>query len=204
MRYWQGRFDEAEALGEQILHDAQQRGDKWAEAMMQVVVALVHLWTGRTSSARELAEDAATTFQEQRDWYGALQALGALGRSQIALGQIDAGLGTLIEAVGVGERAPSLRSRQMAAVHLAAGVAQAGEPSRLPAGAGPALAATDEAPVLPFSPRDGDAGPAARLEGSAGRGRTSRGGGGRRAAVPAGGRRRIGPGHARAFDGGPG
>ena len=171
---------------------------------MQVVVALVHLWTGRTSSARELAEDAATTFQEQRDWCGALQALGALGRSQIALGQIDAGLGTLIEAVGVGERAPSLRSRQMAAVHLAAGVAQAGEPSRLPAGAGPALAATDEAPVLPFSPRDGDAGPAARLEGSAAAV------GHREAAVAAGllclqvGRRRIGPGHARAFDGGPG
>jgi class 3 adenylate cyclase/tetratricopeptide (TPR) repeat protein len=149
VRYWQGRFDEAEALGEQMLNDAQQRGDKWAEAMMQVVVALVHLWTGRTLSAHELAEDAATTFQEQRDWYGALQALGALGRIRIALGRIDEGISTLIEAVGVGERAPSPGSRRIAAVHLAAGVAQAGEPSQLPPGAGPALADEDE-PALPF------------------------------------------------------
>jgi class 3 adenylate cyclase/tetratricopeptide (TPR) repeat protein len=149
VRYWQGRFDEAEKLGQQMLNDAQQRGDKWAEAMMQVVVALVHLWTGRTLSAHELAEDAATTFREQRDWYGALQALGALGRIRIALGRIDEGIATLIEAVGVGERAPSPRSRRIAAVHLAAGVAQAGEPSRLPPGAGPALAEEDE-PALPF------------------------------------------------------
>jgi tetratricopeptide (TPR) repeat protein len=152
VRYWQGRFEEAEALGEQILHDAQQRGDKWAEAMMQVVVALVHLWTGRTSSAHDLADDAAATFQEQRDWYGALQALGALGRIQIALGRIEDGTSTLIEAVGVGERAPSMQSRRMAAIHLAAGVAQAGEPSRLPPGAGPALA-SDDAPPLPFPQR---------------------------------------------------
>jgi tetratricopeptide (TPR) repeat protein len=149
VRYWQGRFDEAEELGDQLLNDAQQRGDKWAEAMMQVVVALVRLWTGRTQSAHELAEDAAATFQEQRDWYGALQALGALGRIRIALGRIDDGLSTLIEAVGVGERAPSPRSRRIAAVHLAAGVAQAGEPSRLPPGAGPALADEQE-PALPF------------------------------------------------------
>ncbi|MGH9119164.1 MAG: ATP-binding protein, partial [Acidimicrobiales bacterium] len=155
VRYWEGRFDDAETLGQQILSEAEQRGDKWAAAMMQVLVAMVQLWTGRSASALELAEEAAATFNDLRDWYGALQALGALGRIQIARGRIDDGIGTLIEAVGVGERAPSVRSRKIAAVHLAAGVAQAGEPSRLPPGAGPALA-DEPAPSLPFPSADDD------------------------------------------------
>ena len=137
VRYHQGRLDEAETLGDQILAEAEQRGDKWAAAMMRVLVSLVRLWTGRTQSAVEYAEAAAATFREQHDWYGGVQAQGALGRIRIALGQLDDGFAALLEGLGVADGAPSARAAAIAPVQLAAGAAQAGEPGRLPAGADP-------------------------------------------------------------------
>ena len=51
VRLQQGRLDEAEALAVQIIDELKGHGDRWASAMMTLLLASVRLWRGFTAEA---------------------------------------------------------------------------------------------------------------------------------------------------------
>jgi tetratricopeptide (TPR) repeat protein len=90
-RLQQGFADEAEAMGEQVLSEACERGDRWAEGMMEVLIACIRCWSGRTLTAIDRARHALDLFNAIDDEYGRMQALAPLGRSLVTAGFIDEG-----------------------------------------------------------------------------------------------------------------
>src|SRR2546421_40895 len=91
VRYHQGRYAEAETMAERMYVEAGQRGDRWAEGMMRVLLAMLGLWTGRADEAVPHGEAAYRLFTGMRDWYGEMISAGVLGRALIAGGRIDDG-----------------------------------------------------------------------------------------------------------------
>ena len=54
----QGRLDEAAELAEQIAVEGLETGNRWAVGMMDVLLADVALWRGRSSDAVKQGRDA--------------------------------------------------------------------------------------------------------------------------------------------------
>jgi ATP/maltotriose-dependent transcriptional regulator MalT len=74
VRFWQGRLDEAERLAEQIRDEAQQTNERWALAMMVLLLANIRLWRGRPDEAVDLAREAVSIFSELGDMRFSMQA----------------------------------------------------------------------------------------------------------------------------------
>jgi hypothetical protein len=90
VRFFQRRFAEAEELAVSVGAEANGRGDDWAAAMMQTLIA--DLRCGRASSTRRSrnAEQARNRFRRLGDKLGLIQALSAVIRAQVALGRVAA------------------------------------------------------------------------------------------------------------------
>ena len=58
VRFTQGRLDEAAVLAERILRDATELGNRWAAAIMRVLLANVSLWRGEPKVAIDFATEA--------------------------------------------------------------------------------------------------------------------------------------------------
>ena len=56
VRFTQGRLDEAAVLAERILREATELGNRWAAAIMRVLLANVSLWRGEPGTTLEYAE----------------------------------------------------------------------------------------------------------------------------------------------------
>jgi hypothetical protein len=95
VRFQQRRVAEAQALGEQVLDEARARSDPWATAMMWMLVASLRLWSGRTTEAVTLAEQAQRTFTNLGDAYGGAQAGAVLGRALVMAGRVEEGFALL-------------------------------------------------------------------------------------------------------------
>jgi tetratricopeptide (TPR) repeat protein len=91
VRFGEGRLDEAAALGEASLSEADRSGDPWATAIMTLLVANVALWTGRTRDAVTRAKSAYIGFSALNDQWGKTQALAPLVRGLIMLGRVSEG-----------------------------------------------------------------------------------------------------------------
>jgi ATP/maltotriose-dependent transcriptional regulator MalT len=130
VRYHQGRFEEAEALADQVLDEAEDRDDPWAIGMMLALRGSLRLWTGRSAAAIAPAEQATERFRAMGDWYGQLLAQGVLGRALIAQGRIDDGFDQLDEAAAVAASTTSSAAPDFAAVHRISAAAQCGQPHR--------------------------------------------------------------------------
>ena len=91
VRMHQGRFDEAEEIATQALRDARERGDRWAEGMMQILRSAVCLWSGRTELAIRRAESALSLMRSIEDAAGELQAAAFLGRALVFAGRVNDG-----------------------------------------------------------------------------------------------------------------
>ena len=102
VRFNQGNLEEAWVLGEQVLVEARDRGDRWGEGMMNNLGAGVALWSGRSSTAVEYARAAHAVFQSIGDRFGETQALVALGRSLVAVGRVEEGVKMMRDGVGDG------------------------------------------------------------------------------------------------------
>lgn len=107
VRFFQRRFVEAEDLASVVQTEALERGDDWAAAMMQTLVADLRLWHGRLEEAMSNAEQARMRFRRLGDKFGMVQALSALVRTQVALGK-SAGLQrTTEELLSLAEGSPA-------------------------------------------------------------------------------------------------
>lgn len=87
VRFFQRRFVEAEDLAKVVQVEALERGDDWAAAMMQTLLADLRLWQGRLGEALAHAEQSRNRFRRLGDKFGTVQALSALVRIQVALGR---------------------------------------------------------------------------------------------------------------------
>ena len=90
VRFFQRRFVEAEDLASVVGAEAFDRGDEWAAAMMQTLLADLRLWQGNLTEALGNAEQARNRFKRIGDKFGMVQSLSALVRIQVALGRSSA------------------------------------------------------------------------------------------------------------------
>jgi class 3 adenylate cyclase/tetratricopeptide (TPR) repeat protein len=90
VRYNQGRLDEAAAIAEHISIEGRETGNRWAVGMMDVLLANVALWSGRTRECVERGTDAIELFQEIGDRWGEMMSTGSVIRAHAELGQDDA------------------------------------------------------------------------------------------------------------------
>ena len=90
VRFFQRRFAEAEELAVVVGKEANDRGDDWAAAMMQTLIADLRLWQGKLEEALSNAEQARNRFRRLGDKLGLIQALSALIRAQVGLGRVAA------------------------------------------------------------------------------------------------------------------
>jgi class 3 adenylate cyclase/tetratricopeptide (TPR) repeat protein len=107
VRFFQRRFSEAEDLATIVRSEALDRGDDWAAAMMQTLLADMRLWQGHLDEALAGAEQARNRFRRIGDKFGLVQALAALVRTQVALGRTAAMHRTIEELQSLVEGSPS-------------------------------------------------------------------------------------------------
>ncbi len=90
VRYNQGRLEEAAAIAEHIAIEGRETGNRWAVGMMDVLLANVALWSGRTHECTERGHSAIALFQELADPWGEVMATASVVRAHAELGQDDA------------------------------------------------------------------------------------------------------------------
>ena len=78
VRFVQGRMEEARDLAVRMEQEARELGNRWAGAMMNVLLANVCVWSGELAAAREQAQSALDVFQHLSDPWGELQAMSPL------------------------------------------------------------------------------------------------------------------------------
>src|SRR3954454_829823 len=78
VRFVQGRMEEARDLAVRMEQEARELGNRWAGAMMNVLLANVSVWTGELTAAREQARAALEVFQGLADPWGETQAMSPL------------------------------------------------------------------------------------------------------------------------------
>lgn len=107
VRFFQRRFVEAEDLASIVQTEALERGDDWAAAMMQTLVADLRLWHGRLAEAVASAEQARMRFRRLGDKFGLVQALAPLLRAQVALGRANAVQRSTEELLSLADGSPA-------------------------------------------------------------------------------------------------
>ncbi len=90
VEFFERRFDDAENLARVVQREADLRGDDWAAAMMDTLLANLRLWQGELDDAHAFADRARSRFRRLHDQFGLVQALAPLVRVQVALGRTAA------------------------------------------------------------------------------------------------------------------
>lgn len=80
----------ADVLQRSVAADVDSGGDRWAKAMMQLLGAVVRLWTGRTSEAVDMAASGLDLFREVHDRFGQARVVWPLARGLAMRGDFDA------------------------------------------------------------------------------------------------------------------
>jgi class 3 adenylate cyclase/tetratricopeptide (TPR) repeat protein len=78
VRFVQGRMEEARDLAVRMEQEARELGNRWAGAMMNVLLANVSVWTGELTAGRDQARAALEIFQGLNDPWGEVQAMSPL------------------------------------------------------------------------------------------------------------------------------
>jgi class 3 adenylate cyclase/tetratricopeptide (TPR) repeat protein len=86
VRYNQGRLDEAEELARQIGHEMD-TGDRWALGMMEILLADIALWRGRSEECVERGRSAIELFRTIGDHWAEVQATAPVVRALTKLGR---------------------------------------------------------------------------------------------------------------------
>ena len=90
VEFFERHFDAAENLARVVQREAELRGDEWAAAMMDTLLANLRLWQGQLDDAHAFADRARTRFKRLHDPFGLVQALAPLVRVQVAQGRTAA------------------------------------------------------------------------------------------------------------------
>ncbi|MFM7685071.1 MAG: adenylate/guanylate cyclase domain-containing protein [Actinomycetota bacterium] len=87
VEFFERHFEEAENLAGLVRREAETRGDDWAGAMMDTLMAALRLWQGKLDESRTFAERSNQRFKKLGDPFGVVQSLAALVRVQVAQGR---------------------------------------------------------------------------------------------------------------------
>ncbi|MFN8051462.1 MAG: adenylate/guanylate cyclase domain-containing protein [Acidimicrobiales bacterium] len=99
VRMSQGRMAEAGELADRILHESERRNDRWAQAMMLLVLGSIDLWEGRTERATTVADRSVAHFVALGDPTGLQQGRALAGRAHMMLGNVEDGLAMVEQAL---------------------------------------------------------------------------------------------------------
>ncbi|NNE96546.1 MAG: tetratricopeptide repeat protein, partial [Acidimicrobiales bacterium] len=124
-----GRLREAEAVVAEVLPETMRRGDPWAEGIIQILNASIHLWAGRPQRALAAAQHALTAAARADDVNLAVQARAVQGRAHISLADVEDGLLSLEQAYALAEHQGDADARRLAAAANCAAAARIGDPS---------------------------------------------------------------------------
>ncbi len=109
VRLAEGDLIGAEELQRSVLADAQAGGDRWAMAMMDLLGAVVMLWTGRTDEARRMADDGLALFRVVHDRLGQARVVWPLARAAAMTGDLEGARSVLEEVHDAVESTPEWR-----------------------------------------------------------------------------------------------
>lgn len=116
VRYNQGRLDEAAAIAEHISIEGRETGNRWAVGMMDVLLANVALWSGRTRECVERGNDAVELFQDIGDRWGEVMSTASLVRAHAELGHDDEYASTLARYYEIARAMPDEGMRNIPAI----------------------------------------------------------------------------------------
>jgi tetratricopeptide (TPR) repeat protein len=122
-----GHLREAEAVVAEVLPETMRRGDPWAESIIQVLNASIHLWSGRPSKALAAAQHALTASARADAVNLAVQARAVQGRAHISLANVDDGLLSLEQSYALADHQGDADSRRLAAAANCAAAARLGD-----------------------------------------------------------------------------
>ncbi len=129
VQFHNGHLSEAEAVVAEVLPETMRRGDPWAECIIQVLNASVHLWSGRPAKALAAAQHALTASARADAVNLAVQARAVQGRAQISLANIDEGLLSLEQSYALADHQGDADSQRLAAAANCAAAARLGDAS---------------------------------------------------------------------------
>ena len=99
LRFHAGDRDEAENLATSVHAIAHERGERFTEAMMDLLLGSLGLWSGRAADAVERARAAEQVFRDVHSDFGEVQAMGLLGRAYAAVGELQRSRAMLAECL---------------------------------------------------------------------------------------------------------
>lgn len=123
-----GHLRDAEAVVSDVLPETMRRGDPWAEGIIQVLNASVHLWSGRPEKALAASHHALAASARADDVNLAVQARAVQGRAHISLANVDDGLVSLEQSYALADHQGDADSRRLAAAANCAAAARLGDP----------------------------------------------------------------------------
>ncbi|MFW2380632.1 MAG: hypothetical protein ACN4GZ_02655, partial [Acidimicrobiales bacterium] len=124
-----GHLRQAEAVVAEVLPETMRRGDPWAEGIIQVLNASVHLWSGRPERALAASQHALAASARADDVNLAVQARAVQGRAHISLANVDEGLLSLEQSFALADHQGDADSRRLAAAANCAAAARLGDPA---------------------------------------------------------------------------
>jgi tetratricopeptide (TPR) repeat protein len=124
----QGRLDEAAELAEQIAVEGLETGNRWAVGMMDVLLADVSLWRGRSEEAVREGRSALELFRDIGDRWGETQASAPVVRALAELGRRDESETCLERLREIVEELPAAGMRQVPNIVQSNILLQYGEP----------------------------------------------------------------------------
>jgi len=104
IRFNQGHLDEAEQLALSVLGDAEDTGNDWATGMMDVLLADIALWSGRSELAIERGRAAQRHFEELDEGWAQFQAVVPIVRAMVCLGRFGEAEGVLEDPETFGDQ----------------------------------------------------------------------------------------------------
>ena len=133
-RFIQGRTVEAEQIATEQLPESEARGDTYVSGILEMLLANLAMWEGRSAVAVAQARRAVSRFRLLGDPWAIANSRGVELRAQIASGEVDEALSQLDEEVAGDDHGmyPALRAQVLvqlgdpealaASLHVTAGV----------------------------------------------------------------------------------
>ena len=123
-----GKRREAEEMANDVRSIVHQRGERFTEAMMDLLLGSISLWSGQATIALARANAAEQVFTRIGSAFGVVQALGLQGRAYAALGELQRSRTLLVECLRRAEGMPGQPLKRFAQAVRAGGSVQIGDP----------------------------------------------------------------------------
>ncbi len=123
-----GQRTAAEKMANEVREIVHEKGERFTEAMMDLLLGSLGMWSGHAADALERARSAEQVFTQIGSAYGVVQALGLQGRAYVALGEVQRSRAVLTECWQRAMKMPGKPLERFAHAVRAGGNVQIGNP----------------------------------------------------------------------------